>query len=250
MIRLVRAELRKVRTTRLWLGLLLGGLLMSLIGAVVLVAIAGTPEGRAAGLLPLRDARDVVILIETASVISVFALVCGATIATNEYRYGTAAVSALATPARWRVLTAKVLAAVPVGFGYGLAAATTPLVVSAVVFLSRGEVVPFGGAALWAMARVGIQAAYAAAVGVGVGAALRSQLATILSLLGWQLIVEPIAAPLIPDIAKYSPFVGAMGAFGASGEALVPMWTGAGLMLAYIATAWYVAWWLDRRRDV
>lgn len=246
----VRAEVRKVSSTRLWIGLLGGGAAMAAIGAVALFAVAGTPQGELSGLPAIRTAAHVEDLILSGAVMSAFALILGATMATGEHRYGTAAVTALATPDRASVLTAKMLAAVPLGFGFGLVGGLLPLLVAMAGFAVRGDPFPFEASLLLAVVLVGFQSAYAAPLAVTVGVAVRSQLVAILGILGWLFIAEQVVVGFWPEYAKWLPFAGAQNAFGMSAEALVSRPVGAALMGAYLVTGWLLAWWLERRRDV
>jgi hypothetical protein len=248
--RSVRAEVRKVTSTRLWIGLLGGGAAMAAIGAIVLFVIAGTPEGEASGLTEVRTAGDVRELIFSGAIVTAFALVLGATMATAEHRYGTAAGTALTVPHRGRVLTAKMLAAVPLGFAFGLVGGLLPLAVAAVGLAVRGTAFPAEVSLVTAVLLVGLQGAYVAAFGAGVGVAVRSQLAAILGLLGWLFIAEQVAVAFLPDLAKWLPFAGAQAAFGSPAEALVSMPTGGALIVSYLVSAWLAAWWLEGRRDV
>lgn len=250
MIRSIVAELRKTTSTRLWIGLAAGGAFVAGLSAVVVFIVAGTREGVAAGLTPIRTTEDVELVVFGGAVMSAFALVLGATTATAEHRYGTAAITALATPSRARALTAKMIAASPIGFALGLLGGVISLVIALVVFAVRGDPFPFGRVLLLDVVFVGIQCAYVASLAAGVGQAIRSQLVAILGLLGWLFIVEPLAASLAEDVARWSPFSGAQNAFGLPADALVSKAVGAGLMVAYLVTAWSVAWWLERRRDV
>lgn len=250
MIRLLRAEVLKVWTTRLWIGLLLGGLLMSGVGAVALLILSGTEEGLRAGLVPIRTVADVQTLAFQAAVMSAFVAVLGATMATGEYRYGTAAGTYLATPSRERVVTAKVLASIPLGFAAGVVAGLLPIVIGAVWFRVHGDPFPFGRPVLIAALEVGLQCAYGAAVATGVGAAIRSQLVAILGLLGWVFIAESLVAALVPSAAKWSPFTGVQGAFGAPDPNLFGHAAAAGMMVLYATSAWFIGVWAERRRDV
>jgi len=248
--RLIRAELLKVRSTRLWLGLLAGGLVLDAVGVIAVLALAGTAEGARAQIQPITGIEDMQSLVWSGSVLSIFVVVLAATMATAEYRYGTAASTYLATPARWRVLSSKLWAAIPIGFAFGIAGGALPIVIAFAWFAVKAGAMPFGGPVLVAVGEVGVQCAYAAALSVCVGVALRSQLVAILGLLGWALVVEPLAFSLVHSLKRWAPFAGAQGPFGAPDPLLFGRLTAAGLMLAYVATAWYVALWLERRRDV
>jgi hypothetical protein len=250
-IALVRAELRKVSTTRLWMGLVLGGALMSIVGTVVILVIAGTEQGRRAGLQEIRTVADVRSLVSSGSVVNAFALILGATMSTSEYRYGTAGITYLAVPKRIRVLTSKLAAGVPIGYAIGVLGGALPLLVTFLWFGVKPGSLPFDTSLLVLVAEVGLQAAFAAAIGVCVGVAVRSQLVAILGLLGWIFIVEPIVQGLLPSLLKWFPFTGVAGAFGVSDQAvLLPKPQAAVLLVAYVVGAFWAAAWLEGRRDV
>ena len=253
MIALVRAEWWKVRSTRLWVGLSLGGLGLTAAGTLLLLSILNTEQGRQAGLHPIQTAEDLRTLVFSASGAFAFVLVLAATMATSEYRYGTAAGTYLATPDRTRVVTAKTLAAVPIGFAYGVAAASLSLLLAIIWLSATGDVRPLGLPVGLAVLQVGLDCAYGAALAVGIGLALRSQLVSILGLLGWLFVIEPLASALLPDVARYTPFGGAEGLFGATTDTDVTLLSrpaSAALVIAYLVGVWLAAVWLERRRDV
>ena len=250
MIRLVRAELLKVRTTRLWIGLLIGSLLLNGAGAMLLLALAGTVEGREAGLTPIRTTEDVRLIVSTAAQALLFVLVLAATMATTEYRYSTAAGTYLASPHRGRVVSAKTLAAIPLGGLFGAAAGLLALGIVAAWFAVKGGG-PSIDVSVWiTVAEDALQCAYAGAIGAALGIAIRSQVVAILVVLGWTLVVEPLATGLVPSLLPWAPFAGAATAFGAENPDLFARPAAAGLMLVYAVSAWVIALMLERRRDV
>jgi ABC-2 type transport system permease protein len=250
-IALVHAELRKLTTTRLWIGLVLGGALMAVVGTVVILVIAGTEQGRQAGLQEIRTVGDVRSLVVSGAVVGTFALILGATMSTSEYRYGTAGVTYLAMPRRTRVLVSKLVAAAPVGFAIGLLGGALPLLVTSLWFAVKPGSMPFDSSLSVLVAEIGLQAAFAAVIGVCAGTAIRSQLVAILALLGWTLIVEPIVQGLLPSLLKWFPFAGAAGAFGSDGTTpLLARPQAAVLLVTYVLAAFWTAAWLERRRDV
>ncbi len=250
---LVGAELLKIRSTRLWIGLLLGCLAFTALGAIVLLAVANTAEGRTAGLQPLRtvaDVRDFVIQVEGSVP---FIVVLAATIATGEYRYGTAAGTYLATPSRARVVVGKAGGAAVVGFAFGAAAALLALVVVVVGLPLQDVSMPFGTPELAVIGQIGLQGVYVALLGVAVGMIVRSQLVAILSLLGWLLILEPLLSALVPAVAKWTPFTGPKPAVGIAVDqsAILLGWAGAlGIAIIYVGAALAIAISIERRRDV
>jgi ABC-type transport system involved in multi-copper enzyme maturation permease subunit len=248
--RLIRAELLKVRTTRLWVGLAIGGLGLVALATVAVLVVAGTSEGLQDGIGAITSVDDVQTLVWSGAAMSFFAVVLAATMATGEFRYGTVGSTYLASPSRADVIASKVLAAIPLGAGYGLAGGVLPLLIALLWFAAKGDPLPFGADVPVAVAEVVLQCAYGAALAVCVGAAIRSQLVAILGLLGWTFVVEPLATALVPAIKRLAPFTGVQGAFGAPDPRLFDHLAAGALMVLYVASGAAVAVLLERRRDV
>jgi ABC-type transport system involved in multi-copper enzyme maturation permease subunit len=252
-IRLVRVELVKLVTTRLWWVLLAVAVAMI---ALIIVLVLATPPGgdpQAHSLHDLATVNDVLQLISIGGISATFALVLGVTMSTSEYRYGTAGTTYLAVPRRARVVSAKILAAAPVGAVFGLIGGSVPLLVALLWFAVKGGSVPLDGRVPIQILEIGLQAAFGAVMGVAIGTVLRNQVAAIVGLLVWVLVVESLLGALIPATAKWFPFSGAAGAFSPqtqSGHHLLARPEAALLMAAYVAAAWFAAIWFERRRDV
>ena len=135
MIGLIAVEIEKVRTTRFWIGLLLGGVALVTLGVVATLAIAGSPEGLEAGITPIETLEDVREFIATGSIVGVFALVLGATTMTTEHRHRTLSGTFLATPTRTPVVIAKVIGSALAGAVFGAIGALIPLVAVAITFV-------------------------------------------------------------------------------------------------------------------
>jgi ABC-type transport system involved in multi-copper enzyme maturation permease subunit len=250
MIRVVRAELLKVRSTRLWVGLLIGSLLLNGAGALLLLALAGTEEGRQAGLTPVRTTEDVRLIVQTGAQAFLFVLVLAATMATTEYRYATAAGTYLTTPHRGRVVTAKSVAAIPVGALFGLLSGLLALVIVLGWFAVKGGGPSIDQTVALAVAEDALQCAYAGVLGVALGVAIRSQVVAILAVLGWTLVVEPLVSSLLPSVLPWMPFAGVASVFGPENPELFGRPEAAALMLTYALSAWVAAVVVERRRDV
>src|SRR5690348_6991851 len=107
MTRLVASETLKVFTTRLllWLGLLLGAL-------ELLVIALHVSEDSLESLAEARTQRDVVSI---AAASALMALIVGVVLAAGEFSHGTIAPTFLVTPARGRVVVAKLVVGALVG---------------------------------------------------------------------------------------------------------------------------------------
>ena len=250
---LVRAELLKVRSTRLWVGLLLGALGYTALVTILLLSVLHSAEGRAAGLQPIVVAEDLRRFLFISQGATPFVLVLAATIATSEYRYGTAPLTYLATPSRALVLAGKAAAAAIIGLAFGLAVAASALGITVVWLAVDGAGVPFDAGVIGAIAQIGLHGAYVAVIALAVGALVRSQIVSILGLLGWLFIVEPLATSLVPRITEWTPFAGTQQLFGTGDTARAAVFGTIGallLALAYLAVFWFGALLAERSRDV
>ena len=245
---LLRSELRKVTGTRLALGLLLGAL------AIVLVALGFTLWGPTGPGLEVEGAprsvetaADVLSLLGVTSAVGIFALVFGVTFATSEHRHQTASTTFLTEPRRWRVLVAKGLAATIVGIAYAVVTLATALAVIWVHTRVEGIALPMDGE-VWTFMGMSVAAVVVnALLGVGVGAALRSQVGAIVAVLVWLFVVESLLAGLLPSVARWTPF--------AAGNAMVLPDGDLGIALATtVAVGWAAlalgaGTWLTEHRD-
>jgi ABC-2 type transport system permease protein len=250
-IRLVAVEVAKVRTTRFWIGLLLGGVALVTLGVVATLAVAGSPEGREAGIAPIESLEDVRSFIAAGSIVGAFALVLGATAMTSEHRHRTLSGTFLATPTRWPVVVAKVIGSGIAGLVFGVIGASIPLLAVVITFAVDGKAVPLGPSVAVAMAAVAAGSAFSAAMGAAAGAALRSQLVAILGVLGWALVVESVIGAILPGTVKWLPFTGLTTALTQTGtvDLLSPL--AAGLLMAlYLAVALAVGLAVTMARDV
>lgn len=250
MIGLIGVELAKVRTTRLWIGLLVGVIALAGLGAVATLAIAGSPEGLEAGLTPIAGVEDVRDLVATGSVAGVFALVLGAVSMTTEHRHRTLAGTFLVTPRRWPVVVAKVVGSGIIGFAFGVVGGLVPLVAATVDFALEGEGVPFDRSVAIAVAAVGAGSAFSGSIGAAVGAALRSQLIAVLSVLGWALVVESLVGAIVPASVRWFPFAGLTNALTQTGGDLLSPAGAALTMAGYLAAALALGVAITMARDV
>jgi ABC-2 type transport system permease protein len=198
MIALVRAELLKLRTLRstAWT-------------AAALLAITLLTAGLALGdvgeknLRTPAELRDTILAVGYAAVF--FLAVLGAIAAAGEYRHGTISQRFLASPARGRVLAAKLAA-------YGIVGAGTALVVTAVasavgqaVVSSKGYTLDLAGGGSRMAAGMLLATVLAALLGVLVGSITRNPTTALVAVFGgW--IAEKIAGDWLGAAAQYLPF--------------------------------------------
>lgn len=258
---LVRSELSKIMSTRLWWGLLAGAALYAALQAGVTAGFAGMDPGAGQQGLPPLDSDEAIRSIYATGAFSgayIFALILGVTGMTAEYRYQTATPTFLATPRRARVVVAKALAHLGVGIGYGIVALLAALVAGGAVILVRGQDLGLATPGLWRAAALAVLAvAIWTMLGLGVGTLIRNQVAAILIAVFITFLVEPLLglalnALDLDAVSKFLPSTAssAMTSPAATLGDLLPWWGGALVLAGYglIFAAVGVA--LSVRRDI
>jgi ABC-2 type transport system permease protein len=250
MIRLVRSEWTKLFTTKVWIGLLLGSVVMVAAFAIFFTAFAGDSEsGLPAVGTPLYEE----LILSTAANANILFLILGIIGMTQEYRHRTATPTFLTSPRRGQVVIAKLIA-------YALAAAAFALVVVIVNYVvvvihagARGAAPSLDGDNLATMAASLAALVIYAVIGVGLGALLRNQVGAIVGGLVYLFVIEPIirSVPATAGAYKWMPG-GALEALTATfeGPELLEAWQGGLVLLAYGLLAAFLGTTLAVRRDV
>jgi hypothetical protein len=244
----LRSELLKQRTTRTNVLLLLW-----MVGLIVLVVLLHVLSFSIDDL-SRRDNQLKIAGLGT-SVGALFASLLGAMSITGEFRHGTIRPTLLATPRRDRVIVAKVAASALAGVVVGLLAEALTAGAEAVGLAARGIHIDLGGGDYAQLLAGGALAAgLFAAVGVGVGAVVRNQVAAVVGLCVWLLFIEPILLGDVPAVAKFAPGASAGGIAGAiqaqiAGNLVAPS-LGVVLLAAYAAAASAAGSIAITRRDV
>ena len=245
MLPLIRSEFRKLSTVRSpWL-LLAAGPLLVVAGVTGLVQSGGNVHDPAVQSKALAHV----------ALAALFTLIFGIFAVAGEYRHGTVTETFLSTPARGRVVAAKLAVYGSAGAVAGLVSSTVAVAVTAAWWLAKGGSFSLTAADSWRTLAGGVAVNVAfAAIGVGVGALLRNLAVAIAAALAWIALVEGIAGQLIgAGLARWLPFsaseaLGRANLTGASG--FLPQW-GGGLVLAGYAIAFAaVAMVTTLRRDV
>jgi ABC-2 type transport system permease protein len=238
---LVSAEFLKLRTTRTAYGFL---------AAIVLLTL-GVVAANSANV-ELRTKQDVVEALSGAGIAAALLLVLGIVATTGEHRHGTITSSLLASPDRRRLIGAKVIAYLITGALLGLAAVIATLAVAVPWLAARDAALDLLGAGdyLGLFAKGVAVAALSGAVGVGIGAIVRNQVAAVVGTLIYLFVLEPVIGVISSGAAAYT-LGGSQSSLTAApvDDALAPV--PGGLVLAAWALALAVAGAeLEERRDV
>jgi ABC-2 type transport system permease protein len=203
---LIGVELLKLRTTRLSYGLLATAAGLTALFAVIEAARAGSGSG----IGPLSTASGLNAVITAGVWALVLATVMGVTVSSGEFRHSTATLTYLATPRRGRVLAAKAVAGACAGAVFGLVGYVIALGAGLIFLAARGDHVTIGDATL---ARYGaghiLATALLAAIGVGVGSLIRSQLAGVIGVFAWTIVIESLLGGLLTGVRPYLPYTAA-----------------------------------------
>lgn len=269
---LLRAEVRKAASTKLWWGLLIPVAVLS-----VLVNLFG---GLFTGALSTVDQQQVPVLLGSLAyslgLTSVFAAVYGMVATATEFRHRTISTTYLTAAGRGRVLLAKMAVSAAVGALYALV--TVLVGVLGGLAGQGGTAFPPAGSLL-AVAAVGV---VVAALWSGLGAALGTVVANLVVvlvcalvyiLLGELLVSALLNSSDVPAIARLSAYLpvsaGEVALYGIPAEVLAgpgdapavvallagvtapPPWWGALLVLAtWTAAVASTGWVIGARRDV
>lgn len=239
------SEWRKVTSTGLWWILAVGiGLYMAFMGGLLgfTFGIPAEEGGMGGAVDDLTGALAVYGV--AASVGYVFPLVLGALSITGEFRHRTITPTFLAEPRRWRVLVAKL--GVQGGFGalYGVVGTAAAVAAGAVGLSLSDTPTMLGEPEVWgALARTVLVLALWGMIGVGFGSLVPNQVASVVTILAFTQLVEPLlrmglsAWDVTSGVAAYLPGAASDALVGASiysmagGGDLLPTWAG-GLVLA------------------
>lgn len=263
MIRVIRAELYKFRTTPgPWV---VTGVAMLLTALIVLLSfsLAGSLVGQTFAAPQTVDQLRLLLGAGFEGAVIV-APVLGVLCVTSEYRHKVITTSLLLTPRREQLLVAKAIACVLWGFLMCLAT------FAVVVAMGLPWLVAEGGspAALWAQAGAVVPTLFAAFAllalyGLGIGTLIKNQVGAILVSLGFTIIVEQIIVALfehllnvdlnwLPNEATRALVGGLVASNTNSGETgrLLTWWQGGLALLAWGIVPTVIGYFTTFRRDV
>ncbi|CAN5889519.1 hypothetical protein BH24ACT8_BH24ACT8_13040 [soil metagenome] len=273
---LVRAELRKYLTTRMYWGMALAMFLTGALFAAITAAfvIYGSIQvgGEEIDLETVLPELTLARMVYTGGIQIgyLLALVIGVVAIGTEFRHKTATSTFLAAPRRTRVILAKAAALVLIAVGSGLFHVIGSLIGGGVLLgLNDLAVLPdaaqLGRTLLLAL----LVLALWALMGLGIGVLITNQVAALFVAVAVAWIVEPLLGwgltfldggdtfarffPSQATTATLNVFTGAdeqvTRSMGGSGEQL-PWWGAALTLIAYAGVMTVIGVWLTRRRDI
>lgn len=260
------AEYRKIVTTRLWwILLLVMAAYLAFIAAVMAFSLTFVPTDDVDADIFLLDGKEAATVVYSLvnSVGYVFPLIIGSLAMTTEFRHQTITQSLLVEPRRTVLLTAKLLATVPVGIVYGVVAAGAVVAGGAPILALQGDGSFLDDGDVLVSLALGVMViAIWAVVGAAFGSMVTNQVAAIVIILAFTQFVEPIArvgfgaVDELSSVSSYLPGAAADAMIGASffssvGDVdLLSRAGGAIVLLAYAALFAIVGRMTTLRRDI
>jgi hypothetical protein len=221
---LFSAELLKLRTTRMVYGLLCG--LLAIVALATIVGIATTSKNDLS--------TDQEGLFASPLTGLVFVLILGVMMMSGEFRQGTITQTLLVTPIRWRVLVAKLVAASALGFAFAVIAELFALVIGVPLLVLKGVDVSFDSDATRLVGGTLGAMMIAGPLGVALGSLIRNQVAAIIVVFAWLLILEPLLGEALKDNSKFLPGSAIAAIVGAHDGDMLSAGGGVALALAYV----------------
>jgi ABC-2 type transport system permease protein len=221
---LLAAELLKLRTTRMVYGLL--GALLAIVAVATVVGILTSSKDELE-----RDPEGLF-----ASPLSgiVFVLLLGVMLMSGEFRHGTITQTLLATPVRWKVLVAKIVAAALLGLVFAALAELLAVALGAPLFAIEGADFTLNDEGVRLIVGNLGAMTIAGPLGVALGTVIRNQVAAIVVVFAWLLLLEPLLGAGVGDNAKYLPGATIAAVVGADDEDLLSTGGGLAVLLTYV----------------
>lgn len=254
MIRLIQAEWLKLRSTR-----------SSWLIAGVTVAVSALVAGLQLGLDThaddgslqwgetaerFADPAAIADLVAVAPVIGLVVAIIGAIALPTEIRYRTIAPTYLAVPSRRRIVAAKAITVAVAGAALAVLVQGAVLAISFVWLNAVGADFAITSDTALILVLTPAAAAGTGILGVGVGAIVHQQVAAVLAVTGWIIVVEQLVAGLAPSLRPILPFTGAITVLGAGGDDSISTARAAITLAAYTSVAIFAGTHVFRRRDL
>jgi ABC-2 type transport system permease protein len=240
----IASEVGKLTSTRSIYAMLAG-----LVAIVAIGVVATTTDGEPGSLIAPLEHQ--VFLNVSLTIAPLFGLLLGLRSFTDEFRFGSIVPTLLASPVRRRVLGAKLAATAAAGVALSLAAVAISIAVGVPILAVKGiEITWSTGALALVVGRLIGATVLWTAIGVGLGLAVKHQVAAIAGALVWILAAEGILSGLVPNVAKYFPGAAGFAVVGINPAELLTPGLGALLLGAYAVVAIAAGGFLMQRRDI
>jgi ABC-2 type transport system permease protein len=260
----IKAEVRKIFTTRLWWGLLIGVFVLAgLISALAATGVNVDPgEGSIINPASAKSAQMVYSAGFVLTLIQLFPIALGVLVITSEFRHKTFSATVLATPKRWKIPIAKVAAIIVVGIVYAVVYNIGSITGGGLVLtLAKDSSLYLGSGEVWqTLALCALAFVVWTLLGFGFGMLIRNQLAAVFVALGVTFIGNLVLIGLFAwrgwdEANKFLASFATSAMLNPSLAAdpanhMFPWWGSALLLIGYTAVLTAAGAFLTSRRDV
>lgn len=260
----IKAEVRKLTTTRLWWGMAIGIVVLGG-GIASLVAIFGGNTANTANGVSRETPLERASSVYTSGIGLgyLLLLVIGILTIGMEYRHKTITSALLATPSRVGLIGAKIVALLIFGVLYGLLFLIASVGAGGTILAAKGEpVFPEPSTLVRTLALSLLVLGLWALIGLGLGILIPNQVAALLIGVALAFIVEPIAATILANVSwgatasKYFPSRATEAILsqtrngGPNASMPLDWWQGTLVLVAYAVVFAAIGTFLTKRRDI
>ena len=211
MIDLLRSEVLKIRSTQVWIWMLvlsIGVTALFTLGNVLTISSASD-----------RADVDYYSIFTVSGSAGIAMLVLGLLGLTTEFRHKTITPTLLATPSRWKLLTGKAVAYIIIAIPYGLVCIVANIVIAIICLNAKSIPVEFSHGVPGGIVKAFLSLILLAFFGLGLGALVRNQAAGMVAGIVYLFVLNPLLSfiPLIRRAYPYEPG-GALAAFNSTGH--------------------------------
>ena len=253
MMNLIRAEFKKISSTRMTFVLLASSIALTVTYVVMYALLAGFDNGTGQTLPPLTVEMSVRMVYSSLGSAYVIVLIFGIVGFTSETRHKTLNFTYLAMPHRGKVIFAKFVTHAVWGAIFAISNLAIGLPLAVWLVNSRPHfVIPTQDIINVSIGTVVAFMLYSI-LGIALGALIRNQIAAIVISLVWVMLVEAIFIAILPSVGKWMPAGAASSMLQAralDGAKYLEPVPGGLLLLAYAIAFGLIATFTTARKDV
>jgi ABC-2 type transport system permease protein len=252
----LRAEFRKVLTTKLALWLLAFSVAFTALNVMLMVYLVPT-NGRVVNSEQLLQIPEYVnSIVASCANASVFVLIIGIIGMTGEYRHMTITATFLASPRRSPVMLAKAVAYAVIGAIFGVVNFLVSLSLATITLAGKEHAAIIPSESLQTLGGVILGFAIYAILGVAVGSLIRNQVAALIIALVFVFLIQPLLSAFVDWTTAWLPG-GALDAVmsftyrqGEVTTGLLSAWGGGLLLIGYAIALGAIASITTLKRDI
>ena len=252
----IRAEFRKVLTTKLALWLLAFSVAFTALNVLLMVYLVPTDARVADSAQLLQVPAYVNSIVASCANASVFVLILGIIGMTGEYRHLTITATFLASPRRAPVMLAKAVAYAVLGAFFGIVDFLVSFSLATITLAGKDHAAIVPSESLQTLGGVILGFAIYAILGVAVGSLIRNQVAALIIALVFVFLIQPLLSAFVDWTTAWLPG-GALDAVMnftyRQGEATVGLfsaWAGGLLLIGYAIVLGAIASITTLKRDI